>query len=205
MAKNRSKLSTTAHPVQAQAAAMPTATLEIKDILGEKGQPMDINKALVGTNPNYDEGVEYQINCQRCVFAYEMRRRGYDVEAKPCLSHDDSLATGGFLNVMEDTKLYQINAGNTIWDSIDSLQEAMASAGDGTRAAIIVGWKNRAGGHVFVAEQVGGKTRYVDPQDGAWKNIVGILQEASLDHVYAIPMNDLKPGPLIAECVKKRG
>lgn len=32
-------------------------------------------------NPNYTLGGGYRINCQSCVVAYEMRRRGYDVEA----------------------------------------------------------------------------------------------------------------------------
>ena len=33
-------------------------------------------------NPNYKVGIrdEYSINCQSCVVAYELRRRGYDVE-----------------------------------------------------------------------------------------------------------------------------
>lgn len=32
-------------------------------------------------NPNFTLGGGYHINCQSCVVAYEMRRRGYDVEA----------------------------------------------------------------------------------------------------------------------------
>lgn len=32
-------------------------------------------------NPNYGKGEPFKVNCQACVVAYEMRRRGYDVEA----------------------------------------------------------------------------------------------------------------------------
>ena len=32
-------------------------------------------------NPNYGKGKPFSVNCQACVVAYEMRRRGYDVEA----------------------------------------------------------------------------------------------------------------------------
>ena len=36
------------------------------------------------TNPKYNiNSPEYRQNCQRCVCAYEMRRRGFDVTAKP--------------------------------------------------------------------------------------------------------------------------
>ena len=50
-----------------------------KKIKGAHTQAQD----LTATNPRYSEGLEWQINCQRCVGAYEMRRRGYDVTAKP--------------------------------------------------------------------------------------------------------------------------
>ena len=43
----------------------------------------DINSDLHKSNPNYKEGFEWQINCQRCVPTYEMRRRGYNVTALP--------------------------------------------------------------------------------------------------------------------------
>ncbi|MCD8025385.1 MAG: hypothetical protein LUF33_00180 [Clostridiales bacterium] len=36
------------------------------------------------TNPNYSTNkYEWTHNCQRCVSTYEMRRRGYNVTAKP--------------------------------------------------------------------------------------------------------------------------
>ena len=34
----------------------------------------DINSDLHKSNPNYKEGFEWQINCQRCVPTYEMRK-----------------------------------------------------------------------------------------------------------------------------------
>nr|WP_249023841.1 toxin glutamine deamidase domain-containing protein [Enterococcus asini] len=40
-------------------------------------------------NPRYKEGKNYQINCQRCVPAYELRRRGFNVEALSAA--DDSI------------------------------------------------------------------------------------------------------------------
>jgi len=45
-----------------------------------------VDQNLFVTNPMYKRGgIEYKKNCQRCVAAYEMRRRGYDVIAKPAV------------------------------------------------------------------------------------------------------------------------
>lgn len=47
-----------------------------------KGQPMTFEQANeMRANPHYCEDESYRINCQTCVVANEMRRRGYDVEA----------------------------------------------------------------------------------------------------------------------------
>ena len=48
--------------------------------IGKEHTPYD---DIRDTNPRYKEGKEYQINCMRCAVAYELRRRGYDVEAMP--------------------------------------------------------------------------------------------------------------------------
>ncbi len=46
-------------------------------------QPHSSAEDLAKANPNYKQGAEYRENCQRCVPAYELRPRGYDVQAKP--------------------------------------------------------------------------------------------------------------------------
>ena len=56
-----------------------------KLILGEHTLADDI-KAV---NPKYSQGTEYQINCQRCVQVYELRQRGFDVEAMPNMGSKD--------------------------------------------------------------------------------------------------------------------
>ncbi len=49
------------------------------------GEPMSFAKADSGSvNPKYSLGQKgYRENCQTCVVAYEMRSRGYDVQALP--------------------------------------------------------------------------------------------------------------------------
>lgn len=59
--------------------------LEIKDL--------SIIADIKATNPRFFTHThEYMENCQRCVVAYEARRRGYNVIAKPrILSRTDPL------------------------------------------------------------------------------------------------------------------
>ncbi len=49
-------------------------------------------------------------------------------------------------------------------NEIAEIKRQMRQWGDGARAEIYVRWKNRAIGHVFVAEQKDGKTYFYDPQ-----------------------------------------
>jgi len=55
------------------------------------------------TNPNYKTGAEFQLNCQKCVPAYEMRRRGYDVEALPAIiSENGTISTSDILAINDN-------------------------------------------------------------------------------------------------------
>lgn len=47
-----------------------------------------------------------------------------------------------------------------------SICERMARYGDGARAIVRVQWQKLKSGHVFIAEQDGDRTRFVDPQSG---------------------------------------
>lgn len=49
--------------------------------LDELRARMDEN--VTNTNPRWEEGHQYQVNCQRCVQALELRDRGHDVTAAP--------------------------------------------------------------------------------------------------------------------------
>lgn len=119
-------------------------------------------------NPNYTTG-EYQWthNCQRCVMAYELRRRGYDVTVKPSKATNvkenmqDNLIQGGkYLRVFKNPQPLRIRG-----DTVGTIEQCLKSWGAGSRAAIHVTWKKDSG-HVFVAENVDGKILFIDPQTG---------------------------------------
>lgn len=126
--------------------------------------PDTVEKALAGTNPGYATGnIEYMLNCQRCVGAYDMRRRGLRVEAKPNSSEYDALTDNYTLPWKGSTMI-----GCPDGSGLDKIKSEMKSYGDGARAVVRVEWAAADFGnaHVFIAEQIGGKTIFIDPQSG---------------------------------------
>ena len=130
---------------------------------------------LAAVNPNYSKGIEWKINCQRCVAAYELRRRGYDVTAlprpmvggKPDYSDElpYRLSKNGWPKMFDGSTLESCRASSGA-RTMGKVEQLMASWGDGSRAIVRVQFQKRFGGdgHVFIAEQRGGKTYFVDPQ-----------------------------------------
>ena len=123
---------------------------------------------LLAVNPNYESGKNgvWENNCQRCVVAYELRRRGIDVKAMPCL--EDARAEEIFKSKWE-----KLN-GKAKWDyrvsseankRKDYVIKQMEKWGEGSRATIYVDYGNGKA-HVFSAELVNGKVMFVDPQTG---------------------------------------
>lgn len=124
---------------------------------------------LKDTNPLFFSGDAcYQNNCQRCVVAYEARRRGYDVRAKPylfqltdTLPYDDQMI--GWPSVFENSSLEYCGADDAS-DVKNNIHNKMRAWGEGSRAVVAVDYIC-GGGHVFVAEFRNGSVHYMDPQN----------------------------------------
>lgn len=133
--------------------------------------PHSLEQDVKSVNPKYDaKNPLFSRNCQRCVCTYEAKRRGLDVIVKPAVKNGtDNLATidlnKGFPSVFKNPNIIDINGafGSSVKNNIE---KQMQQFGDGSRAIIAVYWKTNNGGHVFMAEQVNGKTLFVDPQNG---------------------------------------
>lgn len=158
--------------------------LEVKSSefeLPAKGK-ISLSKALSGTNPNYIKGVrnEYSTNCQRCVPTYEMRRRGYNVEALP--NSGDGL---GRLSMI--VKMWGLNKNDKYYISpkllvgsankkVDYNQEYadwfkfISDMPNGARAQVGWMWKGSRAGHTIMAEKKAGKLVFIDPQTQSIKN-----------------------------------
>ena len=178
--------------------------LGIKEIQGEHSREYD----LKATNPKFITGDKrYTNNCQRCVCTYEARRRGYDVTAKPLLSDNDNIAKmdlkKGLPSVFKNADVMKISGftGNSVKKNIE---KRMSEWGNGSRAIVGVHWKNDGMGHVFIAEQIDGKTLFVDPQSNNldvkkyFKCIKTSIKES--DYTYIFRTDNLEFTDKIKKC-----
>lgn len=137
----------------------------------EQGKPMNFRQADGGSpNPNYKKGGGYKTNCQSCVVAYELRRRGYDVETLPNFK-------GSMLDVLStNTRLAWIDretgknpeyikpAQPTCKKSFEWLKENIKPK---NRYTIEFAWKDGVGGHtVHLFKNDKGLLSIYDPQNG---------------------------------------
>lgn len=116
-----------------------------------------MEKALKATNPFH-----HTDNCQRCVPAYEMRRRGYNVIAgrPPKNFAEDNIGMGeGYKKLFIDAYWRTCTTGK----EKEELFDFMAKCSDGARFQIA--YRGEYGNHMFVAERYNGKSILIDPQN----------------------------------------
>jgi hypothetical protein len=180
---------------------------DIDDKSGKTMADQIIDRNVKNTNPGYKNGgAPYHQNCQRCVAAYEMRRRGYDVIAKPAiidkegnLSPNDPLVKS-WKNIFDGATFLpytDYEGGRT------SIIAQMDKWGDGSVAEVKVIWK-KGGAHVFVAQRVNGAVRFVDPQNGSI-NCEEYFTNAVIGATIMARIDVLQPTDLIRKCIKNRG
>lgn len=177
-------------------------------IEGEHSYEDDI-KAI---NPYLEESLKkgndlYTHNCQRCVAAYEARRRGYDVIAIPKVSGNDPLARmndeHGWPNIFE-------NGGNCLIPCISASKEGvkkkiieqMTSYGDGARAIVRIVRENGSG-HLFIAECHEGIVHFFDPQDGSL-DASAQFDYIQVDQTFLLRIDDKEFTPLIQKCCMRK-
>lgn len=141
-------------------------------VLGPRGKAKTVDEATKATNPNFTwSNSDYYANCTKCVWAWELNRRGYDVEALP-LSADPSTQYGLSTTYVQHTNnIYQAgwtethpNGRASRNKEIELYENYMLShGGEGSRW--IVRWGKRSGsGHVLNAEIKDGKIYMFDGQ-----------------------------------------
>lgn len=155
------------------------------------------------SNPNYRKGREYQINCQRCVPTYEMRRRGFDVEALPYGKASDKVYTQ-WTKVFQRAKWDTSVASNRGKRTMQNIIDKMSEYGDGARAEIYVCWKGASSAHVFAVENVGGEVRFIDPQTGN-TNCENYFTQIMPSRTAMCRIDNLEPSDLIKDCCKNKG
>lgn len=170
-----------------------------------------IDKCVKTTNPNFATGKkEYTHNCQRCVAAYEARRRGFDVQASGALNgKEDSLTSAygpkSWPAVYKDgqNELTWVG-GNTSLQAQQNIADRMLEYGNGSRAIVCVAWQGEEDiGHVFIAEQVNGITQFIDPQSGS-KNCSYYFEREMIkpNRTFLLRVDNKEFTDMINKCIK---
>ena len=165
----------------------------------KKGKEMPFEEAneLRG-NINYGKASEYSVNCQSCVVANELRRRGYNVTALPNLQKTGNIpyelsmrtnwawidpktmvmpkkqTAGGIYDITRSGALKS----KSIKELTKELVELVKEPG---RYHIDFAWKGKNSGHIITLEKLhNGKIIIYDPQTGKMKNWKELSKEISL-------------------------
>ena len=144
---------------------MPPAPT-IRGQIGDKGKPQSPADAMKRVNPdikavdamNY---ADYQENCQRCVIAYELNRRGYNVEAEATFERDSYPYAERYLTAFKGAKSEGVGATTTA-EVNKNIIGKMSTWGEGSRGIVYI--SGTKGAHVFNVEYRGGKLYYYDAQ-----------------------------------------
>lgn len=158
-------------------------TTETEKKLGiTKGKEMTFEEAneLKG-NINYGKERQYSINCQSCVVANELRRRGFDVTAygnkrKGDIPHKLSMQTNWAWIEPETNQMpKKQRAGGMYFEGVklknktykQMLKEFEDITKEKGRYHIDCGWKRSRSGHIITAERLEtGELVIYDPQNG---------------------------------------
>lgn len=135
------------------------------------------------------ERKKYTNNCQRCVIAYEMRRRGYDVEAAEW--QNDGLGIGyrnlskSFSDFKEENVHHYNNDkyGNKFSSRgalIRQMAKDMLEEPEGARFILNWDWKCFDAGHTVNAEKRNGTIEIYDAQNGKKYSIKDLIDRKDL-------------------------
>lgn len=172
----------------------------------------DGTKVFVRKNPSYQK--KYTVNCQSCVVAHEMRRRGFDVQAigktknsiPAILSHHTELAwldedgntptskTVGGVYVPGD-------ADATAASVVANLETATKEVG---RYHIKWTWNTGRSGHIITCERLkDGKLRIYDPQCGEIiSDFATYCKRFEHGSLKILRVDTLRINPLYSGCLK---
>lgn len=182
----------------------------LKDAIGKKGRAKSMADATLRSNPHFDNTgtyKEFTENCQRCVIAYELRRRGYDVTAQPTYDGDklpnqafrgkDGKRWAHWMGAFQGAKPESIAAGGPA-AAVKALNDAMRRYGEGSRAVLQIVWKGGMG-HVVNVEFRNGRVYINDAQAGGKINAGELFSKVRTADTQLVRVDNLK----ISERAKK--
>jgi len=180
---------------------------EVEKALGKQGNPFSLNEAMAGANTKFaTRQWEYTHNCQRCVWAVEARRRGYDVEAMPRTKDNEYAKSNealpkSFVNVSTTPVQLDWHWGWVDRVSATEVKADMLKHGVGARGMLVM--QNSKYGHVCNWEVTGpNKVVIYDGQSNRTHSMTDLKKRF---FTFAVGrMDDKQFAPLIKDFVKPR-
>lgn len=175
---------------------------EMLSNLKRKTTETNQNEDMAACNPKYLKGGVYKNNCISCALAYDMRRRGYDVESAPI---DTTSATNGSLPVQlgfyKGEKLETYEVPNDPDVAVKQFTKNIVSYGDGSRGMLRIRWKN-GDGHAAVWEVDGNSVIVRDPQNNTIIDLSDYMRRAKT--FYYFRTDNLEPTEKVTRFVKNQ-
>lgn len=145
-------------------------------------------------------------NCQRCAIAFELRQRGYDVQASDG-EHDD-LGQQRNINACFLNPDIGVVESPSSHDVTDDVVAKMEEWGDYSRAVLCVDYVDAGHGHAVNLCNIGGNVYYIDSQSGE-KHPIGSWSYGSdrikdVDVAYVIRTDNARLSADTAKYVKER-
>ena len=151
----------------------------------------DIMEVTEWSNPNYGKA-GYDTNCQRCVVAFELNMRGYNVAALPHIGNSDT-----YTNDSGWTKFFGKNVDSMVSVSSTSVSgqknkilKQMGDWGEHSRAVLRVTWKGKDYGHVINVINSNSGVSAWDAQTGRRVSLDNILSRSSLKKTKLLRTDD---------------
>ena len=170
--------------------------------LNRKATSMGPNEDMAACNPKYSKGRVYKNNCISCALAYDLRRRGYDVESAPI---DTTSAVNGSLPVQLDfykgEKLETFEVPKDPDVAAKQFSNRILKYGDGSRGMLRIRWKN-GDGHAAVWEVDDGSVVIRDPQNNTVVDLSDYVCRAQT--FYYFRTDNLEPTEKVMRFVKNR-
>lgn len=163
-------------------------------------------------NPKFDQSThDYSMNCTFCTAAYDLRKRGYDVEANPISTVEaytiDDICSWykGAKSVSNVDVRYAyeatIKSRKDVLSKEEMLLKSLESYGDGARGHLGLNWTG-GGGHDVVWEIENGEAVIRDCQNGKVVDLSEYLSYAS-SYNY-VRVDNLEPTEEILRTVRNR-
>lgn len=162
-------------------------------------------------NPNYARSSAYRVNCQTCVVAHELRRRGFNVEAlantkgsklEKLSYRTNEIWVDANGNIPEKTIIGAEKNAKGRWEKtvpnrrqlLKKLEGAITEDG---RYHVDWYWSSENKGHIITLEKVGNTLRFYDPQNGKIiSNFYDYIDDIRLSHgIRLLRVDNLRVNP----------